>query len=302
VLLAQRRVLGLFSNTWVDRSHLLLASLSPAIVDAMLDHLERTRIEFDLIELVPLEESCPQTTLLLECFRRRRWPLGTEEHLQSPFLQLPSSWDELQQNLSSSFRQTLRRKVRKVEAMKNVTMRVIRDSSCLEPIVAVSLETWQQDEGTSMASSEQILAFYRPIIEAAALAGTLECAVMEVDGEPAAFEFNLAHRRTLHNFKLGFKKKFSELSTGIVLKAHLLKEVLDRPLQKRLTEYDFMGTAEPYKLNWTKSVRGHNRYYAFRPHWNLRLVHWLAFTVKPWIRSHAPWLISKLKALRKPRH
>ena len=192
----------------------------------------------------------------------------------------------------------MRRKIRKIEGLKNVTMKVVTDTSCIDAIVAVSLESWQHDVGTSMASSEQILGFYTPIIQAAARDGTLCCAVMEVDGEPAAFEFNLIHRNTLHNFKLGFKKKFSDLSSGIVLKAFLLKEILDGNAYKQLTEYDFMGAAEPYKLNWTKSIRSHSRCYVFAPRWDMSLAHWALFTFKPLIKRRLPWMVNAVRTIR----
>jgi CelD/BcsL family acetyltransferase involved in cellulose biosynthesis len=295
--LKNRRVLGLITNIWVDRMSFLLAQPSIAIVDSILEYV-RSHIDFDLMDFYPLEDASPQTALLLNRLRQWKWKVGIEEYQQSPFLSLPSSWEQLLENLSPSFRQTVRRKIRKIEGMKNVTMKIVTDPSCIDAIVDVSRESWQHDVGTSMASSEQILGFYTPIIHAAARDGTLCCAVMEVDGEPAAFEFNLIHRNTLYNFKLGFKKKFSELSTGIVLKAFLLKEILDGNADIQLTEYDFMGSAEPYKLNWTKSIRYHSRYYVFAPKWDMSLAHWALFTFKPVIKRRLPWMVNVLHKIR----
>lgn len=286
----RRRVVSLFANTWVDRMHLLLAQPSPAIVDAILDHLH-ANIGFDLLDLYPLDDASPQTTLLLDAIRRRGWPVGSEMHLQSPCMPMPDSWTQLLESLSPSFRQSVRRKLRKIESMPGVTMRVVRDASCIDAIMAVSVESWQQDVRTSMASTAQIRNFYIPIIEAAARDGSLRCAVMEIDGQPVAFEFNLRHRTTLHNFKLGFDKKFGELSTGIVLKAHVLQESLGSDRERGLLEYDFMGTSEPYKLNWTKAVRSHSRHYVFAPRVPMRLAYWVMFTLKPWVRSSMPWLV-----------
>jgi CelD/BcsL family acetyltransferase involved in cellulose biosynthesis len=132
-------------------------------------------------------------------------------------------------------------------------------------------------------------------VNAAARAGTLRCAVMEVGGEPAAFEFNLMHRGTIHNFKLGFRKKYAELSTGIVLKAFLLEQVLREAATPRLLEYDFMGTTEPYKLNWTKNVRTHSRFWAFRRSWHMAPIYWLEFIAKPWLGTKLPWLLAGLR-------
>lgn len=144
-----------------------------------------------------------------------------------------------------------------------------------------------------MASEERILNFYSAIIRAAARDGTLRCALMEVGGEPAAFEFNLAHRTTLHNFKLGFRKKFSELSTGIVLKAYVLQQTIAH--EPHITEYDFMGTSEPYKLNWSKSIRSHGCYYIFPRGFRSLSAYWLFFRLRPWMRSRLPGLMQRIK-------
>jgi CelD/BcsL family acetyltransferase involved in cellulose biosynthesis len=299
MFLRDRRILGFFSNAWVDRMHFLLSGSQAAVIDAILDYLQSSQIDFDVLDLFPLDDASQQTAMLLSSVRQRRWKVGVDEHLQSPFLVLPGSWEQLMGNLSSSFRQTLRRKVRKIAEMKNVTVKVVRDASCLAAIRTISLESWQNDCGTSMASEARIQDFYTSIIEDAASGGTLRCAIMEVDGEPAAFEFNLLHRNTLHNLKLGFRKKFSELSSGIVLKSHLLKEILDGKADRNLTEYDFMGTTEPYKLSWTKSVRSHSRYYLFADKWNMRCVHWVLFELKPWAKRELPWLVPMALQMKK---
>jgi CelD/BcsL family acetyltransferase involved in cellulose biosynthesis len=293
---SRRRVLALFTNSWVDRSHLLLAEISCEVIDAMLEHA-RTCIPYDVMDLFPLEDASPQTAALLERLRVHHH-VGIEEHLNSPFLRVPASWEQLQQDLSSSFRQSVRRKVRKVGAMPNVSMSVVRDASCFAAIEAVSLESWQHDEGTSMVSTPQVREFYTAIVQAAASSGTLRCAVMNVDGEPAAFEFNLMHGDTLHNFKLGFRKKYADLSTGIVLKAYLLECAMTAAEKPTLREYDFMGTSEAYKLNWTKTVRTHSRLRVFRRRWNLTPIYWLSFVVKPWTASRFPKITEMLRKLK----
>lgn len=289
-----RRVLAFFSNSWVDRMHVLVAEQAAEVIESLIDHLVNSPREFDLISLEPLDAAEQSTTLLTDALRRR-FHVHSEQHLQSPYLSLPRTWEEIEQGLSSSFRQTMRRKVRKVEAMPGVEMRVRRDASCFADVEAVSLESWQQDEGTSMASTKQIRDFYLRIFAAAAADGTLRCAVMRVDGEPAAFEFNLTHRTTLHNFKLGFRKKYAELSTGIVLKAALLRDAISGEDGKTLREYDFMGTNEAYKLNWAKAVRSHVRLMAF-PRTSLQPMLRLHLQFKPFVKARLPGLTTWLRA------
>ncbi|HEU4603541.1 MAG TPA: GNAT family N-acetyltransferase [Steroidobacteraceae bacterium] len=277
------RVLSLFSNDWVDRNQILVRSVDPVPVRALLEHVCR-KIEFDVIDFHPLEDCSSLTDLVMSCARQLDLKIGVDAHLQSPFLRCPANWDGLLEGLSPSFRQTVRRKIRKVEGMKNVSMRIVEDVSCFSAIETISKESWQHENGTSMVSDPRIARFYLSIIEDAAQRGTLRCAVMEIDGEPAAFEFNLQHGLTLHNFKLGFRKKYSELSTGIVLKSFVFRRALSHS-PAHFVEYDFMGTAEPYKLNWTKSVRTHSCYYLFAPTLRMTATYLAFFRLKPWLRQ-----------------
>ncbi len=286
LFLRRRRVLTLFANTWVDRMQLLVTPPGTDLLSAILAHLEKIGDEYDLLDLYPLGQGSGQTQSLVAVARQRGWRVGVEDHLQSPRMALPVNWDGLLEGLSSTFRQTVRRKVRKLEKTPQVTMRVLTDVSCISLIENISAETWQADAGSAMSSQENVWKFYRQVITAEAEAGNLRCAIMEVGGEPAAFELNIVHRQTIHNLKLGFKKRFSDLSSGIVLKSFLLKSLMEEVRESRLEEYDFMGAAEPYKLHWTKEVRSHGHYYFFPPDRDWSVWYWAFFVLKPFLRDH----------------
>lgn len=283
------RVLEPWANSWVDRFTFLAKEPVQDIVDAIVDHLIDARGNWDLLELSPLERNSYITRCFQDSLNKRELTYGVEGDLRSPFLILPKTWDQLLTQVSSSFRQNVRRKLRSAKKMNGVSTKVVTGKECLAPIVEISLESWQHANGTSIASEPEILEFYTRIISDYAERGDLRCALMEVDGEPAAFELNLKHRNTLHNFKLGFKKKFSHISTGIVLKSHLLHEALEGERRDpEIVEYDFMGTSEPYKLNWSKMVRHHDRYLVFSDRPESRWLHWSSYKVKPFVRDQAP--------------
>jgi CelD/BcsL family acetyltransferase involved in cellulose biosynthesis len=298
--LRTRRVLTLFVNSWVDRTHLLVAAEHDAlaIVAAIFGGLEQSGVDFDLVELGPLDDASPLTATLLVAMRERRWRVGVKDSLQSPCLKLPQDWEPLLASLSSGFRQSLRRKLRKVEAIPGASMRVSRDASCLDAISAISLETWQEDQHTSMCSTPAIRDFYATVIIDAAERGSLRCAVLELDGMPVAFDFNLMHRHTLHNFKLGYCKSCAHLSPGVALRAFLLRELYRGPDAAKPVEFDLMGASEPYKLEWTHAIRSHGCYLLFPRRLEPMVIWWAYFWLVPHIRQHAPWLLPPLRTLR----
>lgn len=298
IFLLKRRVMTLFANPWVDRMTMLMSPHAAHIPELIFEHLGSSRLGFDILDLFPLENASPTTSAIVELAKRNGWHYGIEDHLQSPYLQISAKLDDLLSNLSSSYRQTVRRRMRKIESLGTAKMRIVRDASCLDAIMEISLESWQHDEGTSMASTQRLRDFYSSVITNAAKDETLRCALMEIDGEPAAFEFNIFHRHTVHNFKLGYKKKFSDLSPGIALKLFTLQELINRRDVEPILEYDFMGAAEPYKLNWTKQTRPHIHVYIFSPRWDTNLEHGIIFVMKPWILATFPRLAAVAKSVK----
>lgn len=293
------RVLRPWVNEWVDCFNFLVMSPAGSIVDAILNHIDDISHTWDIFELPRIDNSSSVTQHFLQACQERGLSLGVEDDLQSPVLHLPDSWDELLLSLSPSFRQTLKRKVRAADKISNMRMSVVTDASVIDPIIEISKESWQHEQGTSIASRRDIRAFYQTVIESYAQRKQLYCALMEVDGEPAAFELNLAHQNTLYNFKLGFKRKFSHISTGVVLKAFFLKEMLDSQRHGReFATYDFMGTAEDYKLRWSKSLRVQNQYIVFANQGAARRLYKWLYVVRPYMRERMPALYSLAKRVR----
>ncbi len=291
------RVLGFVSNTWIDRSLLLLARADSSLLDAILGHVAGMPEEADLLSLGPLGSASEAVALVRERAVARGWRQGEEVSLESPFLDLPASWHGLLERLSPAFRATLRRKLRYVERMPEVTMRIADDASCWEAIAAISPLTWQADAGTALTSRPELSRFYEGFVRDAARRGALRCGLLEVDGVPVAFDLNVLERDVLYSFKMGFKQEHAALSAGVVLKAHVLRSAIGEGAL-RIRGYDFMGTAEPYKLHWTPLVRGYERHFLFAPGLRNAGTHFVHFALRPLLRERLPGLWSTLKRLR----
>ncbi len=118
--------------------------------------------------------------------------------------------------------------------------------------------------------------------------GTLRIGLLDLEGVPIAFDFNLVCRETMHNFKLGFRKEHANISPGILLKSFVLQSLFNS--KEKLKEYDFMGISESYKLNWSKQVRQHCRVTVYRGGIDLMLYYYLRYRLKPVIEKIFPWL------------
>lgn len=249
-------------NERVDRMQLLIdkyitedkARLT-GLIENLFNYINVSAPHYDIIQLKNIDSSSPITEAVLHHLNNAEKRYSVSKGLTSPHLSLPQTWEEILDNLSPAFRQTVKRKLRKAEKMQGLSSKIYRDSSFIEPLMQVSANTWQHDEGTCMGSTKNVKLFYENIIRDADKSGCLYSAILTLDEKPIAFEFNLICDGILHNFKLGFDKKYKDLSAGLILKSHIIQHLLTQDSNLGIKEYDFMGEATSYKLNWSRKVR-----------------------------------------------
>lgn len=289
--------LASMSNSWIDRSAVLAATLDPAPIDALLQHLRSAAPRLDLISFGPLDAGGAVTSLFRERAVSMGWIVAEEEALASPILKLPDNWEKLLAQISSSSRTSVRRKLGRAERTPGVSMTMVRDATAWEAIEEISPSTWQAENGTAMTSTPQLRDFYARVVKDAAARGSLRCGLLHLDGAPVAFDLNLFDRGVIYSLKLGFRQEHAALSAGAALKAFLLRAIVsDRT--DGATLYDLMGVVEPYKLHWTSDTQSFSRLYLFPPRVRSRMRHWKAFVARPWLRARAPWVWQFLKRLR----
>lgn len=294
------RVMKAWVNTWVDRFVFLSREGESRSVEVAVRHLMNDcQVSWDIVNIPRIERHSFTDRCLSEVLSRSGIQFGTEDELISPYLVLPKNWEEVLLSVSPSFRQSIKRKLRAADRIEALSVKILTDTDCINPITEISLESWQHKNNTSIASRPEIKRFYESILEESSRRNELICALLEIDGEPAAFELNIICGKTLHNLKLGFKEKYSDLSAGFVLKSNLIKKMVgDEGLLSNLSEYDFMGVAEPYKLNWSKSVREHMNYEIYRSYSKGILIFYLKYKVKPYIKDNVPTVFNFLKKLK----
>jgi CelD/BcsL family acetyltransferase involved in cellulose biosynthesis len=289
---ARVRRLHLMANSWVDRSGFLgtseWATHLSFVTPLLLQQLGR---DFDLIDLGPIARDAAFFATFRQEISRHAVLAAWEPSLRSPYMRLHGDWQQVLDSLSPQFRQTVRRKLRKAGKLSGLRFEIRRDAEVMREIEVISLETWQHDQGTSMVSQPNIRELYETVINATARDGSLRVGLMWIDDEPIAFEFNVLSRDTLHNFKLGFRPRYADLSPGLLLKTFVLQAFADElKAGSDLGEYDFKGISEAYKLNWTDEVRDHVRLLVFSKRPDLAALYSLHYRLKPALRQRAPWV------------
>jgi CelD/BcsL family acetyltransferase involved in cellulose biosynthesis len=288
---ATRSVLRFMANEYSNRANFIVGQAPHAALEAILDHLLTSAPPWDVLQIEPVDEDSPVTQAFLEVLADRSLAFGMEDSLRSPYLRLPATWAGVRESLSPSFRKTLDRKLRKATQLgDSLRVRFLTDPD-LSDAFDIATQSWQHARGTSIASTARLRQFYG---ELAAARNWLRLAILELDGKPISFEYDLVYEGVLYNLKLGYRPQFAALSPGLVLQA----KVLQHTTENGVHQYDFMGSDDDYKRHWSQTVRTHRRIVVFNHQLVLRMVHLVRWRVKPFLKAHFPLLVAFKRALR----
>lgn len=293
----RRKILIGWVNTWVDRYLWLEHKDYPDAHRNILNYLDENKKNWDELHLQRQPVGSQQAAALVSYFNAGSYAVIHQDDLLSPTMILPNTYEEIIAELSPAFRQSLKRKIKLVEKRNDIQMWIARDAECKQAIRDISLETWQHQMGTSMVATPELESFFDKDIQSASAENNLLVAIMTVDGEFAAFEFNIRCGEKLYNLKLGYKSKYANLSPGVVLKNFLLKWLFENTQQGKFVEYDLMGTTEDYKLNWTKRIRQHQSV-RLLPKKIMNIFWLIKYQYKDWLRNSFPQLFLQAKAVK----
>ena len=258
----------------------LIADNPQCASEAFLDHLA-VQSDWDVLILTELP-SHGRASAMEAAARERGFPTGRWAAMRSPFLKLPASWDELEQQLSRRFRANLRRRRRALA--ERGRLRAERCSSSLELVEAgIELERrgWKGRAGTAMAQDVATCGFYTDLARVMGARGDLALWALYLDQRLIAFQFGLEHQGTYALLKPAYDEALARFSPGQLLMAEVVRDAIDR----RLTHFDFLGEDMPWKQDWHPEVCAHDWLFVFRRSAQGRILQTLKFRLFPSLRK-----------------
>ena len=128
----------------------------------------------------------------------------------------------------------------------------------------------------------------------------LEFWLLELDGKIVAAQFALRHGESVFALQEGFDPQYASDSVGYVLRAQVLKNLIDRGIRR----YDFLGGDEDSKLRWGAQVKSYLDIEFSRPGSKgsvLLSLKYRSAGMKAWLRASLPDpILTTLKRLRGP--
>lgn len=270
----------------------VVADDGPLAARTLLDHLSADR-SWDAIRIADVPEN-GNAWHLYRAAEDAGFPVGTWESQLSPYLPLPSSYEQLQETMTSRFRSNLRRRRRILEEMGTPSIERVTGGddlpARLEECFTIERSGWKGREGTAIPQDEETHGFYTELAHAAAAREYLSLFLLRLDGKAIAFHYGLTYENVYYMPKVGYDEAFKKCSPGHLLLEEIVKDCISRGV----SACDFLGTTAGWKTQWSEQTRRHDWLYIFRDSRFGQALHTAKFKLIPEAkRVWASWIAKR---------
>ena len=143
--------------------------------------------------------------------------------------------------------------------------------------------SWKGEAGTAIGCHSDLQRFYSLVAHRAARRGALYLTFLRANGRRIAFDLSLIHNNRRFILKPGYLQEYRTCSPGQQLTAMTIRDAFARGL----SEIDFLGAAEAWKLSWTSERRKNYWLFVFQKDLRGSLLHYTKFRFVPWLREKA---------------
>jgi CelD/BcsL family acetyltransferase involved in cellulose biosynthesis len=211
---------------------------------ALLDDLKQKRIKS--LEPGVNRPDSRVMTILAEMARQSGCQVTVQPDEVSLEKDLPATWEDYLQTLDSKQRHEVRRKLRRLEEAGEISYRLITDTTSLPQFMDIFLKMFVESrDDKAVFLTQPIETFFRSIVLSMAETSLLRAGILELDGKPVATLVAFDYNDTLYLYNSGYDPQYSYLSVGILSKALLIKDSIERGKKK----FDFLKGGERYKYH-----------------------------------------------------
>jgi CelD/BcsL family acetyltransferase involved in cellulose biosynthesis len=277
------RRLGFFYNAHVPRADFLIGQRPEEAYRAIWSHLSRRR-GWDLLELCQLPEGSPTLDAARRLAVADGYPTGAWPSGASPYLPLRTSWGQYFDSLSAKYRGNLRNRFKRLSAIASVEIEAITSdeklAEALESGLRLEAAGWKGKSRTAISCDPNTSRFYSMLARRAAESGWILLYFLYAGSKQVAFEYCLSYKNRVHRLKSGYDPSYARYSPSNLLSCLVLRNAFEQGV----TEYDFLGGSEDWKLKWTKQVRPHFWLFVFSRTFKGRLLHLIKFQLVPLLK------------------
>ena len=279
------RELGFIYNDHTPRFDFIVARDHASFYEAVWRHLLDRREEWDLLKLCQMDSGSRTLLELPLLAADSGCQIGTWPSIESPYLRMEGSFGPYFKSLNTGLRQNLRRRMNRLEERGPVEFECVsaeeQIDSALPEAFRMEAGSWKRSAGTAIECHPELQKFYSLVAHRAARRGALYLAFLRAGGQRIAFDLSLLHNNKRFILKPGYLQEYHTYSPGQQLTAMTIRDGFARGL----TEIDFLGAAEPWKLSWTSERRKSYWLFVFQKDLRGSLLHYAKFRFVPWLQE-----------------
>lgn len=213
-----------------------------AFFRTLLNHLYSNGIQ--RLDLFPLRQDSTAMTELLRLCQHSGLSLTVNEIDVSPYIDLPSSWNDYLLMLDKKQKHELKRKLRRLNEHGEVLFNVVSNAQQTELDLFFSLFRNSRNEKAAFLTPKMEL-FLRDIFTSMAAKDVFRLCKLYLNQKcvAATVVFDYNNKWLLYNS--GFDREYSWLSVGLISKALSIKEAIEN----KKKNFDFLKGNENYKYH-----------------------------------------------------
>jgi CelD/BcsL family acetyltransferase involved in cellulose biosynthesis len=283
------RRLQFLHNDHTPKADVIVTERADEVYSALWNTLQLGRNAWDVMQFSQLPADSPTHAQIERLSAKRGYPTTLWTSDASPYLELSSDWNSYFSGLGAKLRQNLRNRLNRLQKLGEPGLQVLNDPQAIRDARSHALELeasgWKREAGTAIQSDPCVLRFYTELADRGATSGWLRLLFLTVNGQRIATSYASQYDGRLSFFKTGYDPAFAKYAPFKLLTYYTIRE----GYSVRLREVDFLGDAEPWKLEWTNTIRPHDWLFVFGNTARARLVHTAKCRVGPalkrWLRQ-----------------
>jgi CelD/BcsL family acetyltransferase involved in cellulose biosynthesis len=279
------RKIDFIHNDHTPRIDFIVTGQPAEAYGAIWKALRETRDRWDLLQLSRIPRGSATCDAMRRLAEGEQCATGLWQGDVSPYLTLTGTWEEYQAGLSAKFRSNLRNRLSRLAKLGTPALEILEDAQAIaaarDEALRLEASGWKQESGTSICSDPAVERFYTLLTERATREGWLRLMFLTSGGRRIATSYGSRFGNRLFLFKTGYDPEFATCSPFKLLTWFAIQAAY----AEGLSEVDFLGDAEPWKLEWTDTSRPHDWLFVFSGSVRARLLHSVKFQMVPELKK-----------------
>ena len=275
-------------NDHTPKADVIVAEQADDVYDAIWKTLLDSRAQWDVLQLSQLPADSPTHDQVGRRAAIEKYPTTLWNSDVSPYLELTNNWDGYLSSRNAKLKQNLRNRLNRLTQIGEPKLEVLSDPDAIrearDEALALEASGWKKEAGTAIHSDPQVLQFYTLLADRAAAGGWLRLLFLTVNDKRIATSYSSRYQDRLSFFKTGYDPEFAKYAPFKLLTYFLIKD----GYADGLREVDFLGDAEPWKLEWTSTTRPHDWLFVFGNTLRAKLVHTTKCRLLPAMKQWLP--------------